>query len=69
MKTASETNFKKEQLHAGKHPRYPDTNAFHTNSEGLWWSEFFFQDLTAEQLLKICRSTEHDLLNLYPELK
>jgi hypothetical protein len=63
----------KKQLHAGKYPKEGSGElgkaVFYTSSKGLWRSGFMFDDLTQEELLKICRSVEADLLRHYPDLE
>lgn len=58
-----------EQLHAGD---YKGSKVWHTTTDGRWWSGHMFSDrfsLTPRQLLRMVRSIESDILELYPNLK
>jgi hypothetical protein len=64
-------DYRQVQLNAGDHPlpRYAGRTVFHTDSKGKWWSGFHLCDMTAKQLLALCRSTERDLLRQFPGLR
>lgn len=66
---SDERNYHEVQLHAGIHPaRRGEARVFHTDCDGRWWCGWHLAELTAEQLISLCRSTEADLLRHYPEL-
>lgn len=53
------------QWHAGK---YKGRSVYHTNTKGLYWCGYMFQDLTPKELFDVCKSTILDLIINHPEL-
>lgn len=57
-----------KQYHVGTHPKLK-TKVFIRDNLDLFWNTCLLKDLTKEELLKMARSIEADLLRLYPELE